>query len=269
MPVPSALVLVRSARESAETVDLVKRARGAAAAVELPLIKAFRATRGTVAGERWHGPVQFLDPNAARDLYNLAHRWRLLVLSFARIYVRRDPSRQPVVRRAALDLGTFVLHKAEFELVRDRPALERLIPAFVQNRGSLSCTGEDDPRCLPLHVFSVSEEWSGLRNQSGRDAFADLYGPARSRVDAERKRWARADRRAYHGADELTIAGHDLSPGMHWDVTSERGRARLTTAHEVWEVPPGSAGYVNVYPDAYVRSAKRSKARRVWPKRAR
>ena len=64
---------------------------------------------------------------------------------------------------------------------------------------------------------------------------------------------------------DLTVAGRQLSRGMHWDVELVRGSGHLYTAHEVWEIGAGS-GYVNVSPTSDVRQpTRRSTARRVWP----
>ena len=257
-------MLIRPERESAEVAELVVRARQTAEQTRLP-IKTFRARRESVVGEPWQRPVEFLEPIDARKLYRRLHRSRVLVLTFTRVYVRRDPSRQPVVRRAALELGTFVEHKAAFELIRSKKALDAILIDFRAVGNTLRCTGEDDPRCLPLHAFSVDRNWSVLSEQVGRDAFAKLYGPARSRVDGARKRWTRADRGAYHGGEALVVAGNELMPGMHWDVTSERRLTRLTTSDEIWKVPHETRGHLNVFPDAYVKPGQG--ARRVWPKK--
>lgn len=265
MTLRPALVLVRPERESSEVRDLVAKAHETAERVDIPPIKTFRARRGSVVGEHWQRPVQFLEPTDAREIYRLVHRWRTLVLSFTRVYVRRNPSRQPAERRAALELATYVEHKAGFELIRSQATLQAAIRDFKDSAGGVSCAGENDPRCLPLHVFSVDRDWSVLSEQHGRNAFEELHGPARSRVDSDSKRWARADRGAYHGRDKLTVAGFELPAGMHWDVTSERGRTQITTANEIWTLPRGARGYVNVYPDAYVRPGTRSAARRTWP----
>ncbi len=259
-------MLIRPGRESAEIKALAATARREAQRAEIPLLKTFRSRRGTVAGEWFQGPIEFLEPQDAYDLYQRTHRWRVLVVSFTRVYVRRDPSRDPVVRRAALELGSFVEHKAVNSLARSEAGLIETLQRFMAPTAP-TCAGEDDPRCLPLHVFAVDRVWSALSEQGGRDVFSKLHGGPRSRVDSESKRWARATRAAYHGTERLTIAGHDLAPGMHWDVTSERRPARLTTSKEVWEVPSASHGHINVYPDAYVRPG--SGARLLWPKRQR
>lgn len=259
------LILVRPTREPADVADRAASARKSAERLGLPLVKTFRARRGPVVGEAWHGPVQFLEPEDARELYRRLHRRHVLVLSFTSVFVRMNPRLHPLTRRAALELGKFVEHKAEFDLIRDAATANRVIGHFTAGKSRLSCTGEDDPRCLPLHVFRVDQDWAALSEQDGRDAFQARHGPARSRVDGDSKRWARADRGAYHGQERLTVAGVDLLAGMHWDVTSERGRAQLATADEIWTVPRGPRGYINVYPDAYVRQGARSTARRVWP----
>ena len=209
-----------------------------------PLIKTYRARKGSVVGERWLPPVEFLAPSDARTLYRSLHQWRLLVLTFTAIYVRRDPSRQPVERRAALDLETFVEHKAAFHLVRAKGDIGPAVAQFCGLQSSLSCEGEDDPRCLPLHVFSVDQRWSSLSNRSGREDFARTYGAASSRLDRSRKRWTRAQRGAYHGSELLVVANHELPRGMHWDVTSERGTARLLTSDEIWKVPDATRGHI-------------------------
>ena len=268
MSAPAAIVLIRPERESAEVADLATVTRESAGRLQLPLVKTFRASRGAVVGERWHSPVQFLQPNEAHELYRLLHRRRVMVVCFTSVFVRKDPSRDPAVRRSALAVGTFVEHKAAFALIRSRPSVEAVLKRF-KHECNVSCDGEDDPRCLPLHVFAVQRDWSDLRRQDGRKAFAEQYGPPQSRVDSDRRRWSRADRSAYHGRDTLTVANCELAPGMHWDVASERGSTRVMTAREIWEIPRGSRGYLNVYPDAYVRPGGLSTARRVWPARQR
>jgi hypothetical protein len=257
-------VLIRPEPESRQVADLATRTRDVVERLDMHHVKTFRASRGAVVGEPWQPPVQFLDPTDAHQLYGLLHRWRLMVVCFTSVFVRKNPRRQPAVRRSALELRSFVEHKADFALIRSGNSIASVIEAF-RNERRLSCEGEDDPRCLPLHVFALDKEWSNLGDKSGRDAFNEHHGPPRSRLDSDDRRWSRAARSAYHGRDKLTVASCDLTPGMHWDVASERGRAQLMTAHEIWELPRGSRGYLNVYPDAYVRPGARSRARRIWP----
>ncbi len=259
-----ALVLVRPAKEPEDVTALVAQATSIAKSLGVPIPKTYRAERGAVVGEPWHRPVQFLTPIDARRLYRSLHKQQTLVLSFTAVYVRRDPSRQPVERRAALNLKDFVDHKASFALVRGNPDLKS-IRAFSNGVRSLSCEGEGDPRCLPLHVFTVDRRWPELTSSAGRAAFSRAYDEGQSRLDSGRKRWTRADRGAYHGGEELTVGDKVLPKGMHWDVESERGQVRLVTADEVWRLPQAGRGYINVFPDAYVKGGKG--ARLIWPEK--
>lgn len=226
-------------------------------------VKTYRAKSAQVAGEPWHGRVEFLEPPDAEQLYRLTHRDRVLVLGFGAIYVRRDPSRQPVVRRAALTLDTFVAHKADYTLVRHDGGVRRALDEFIAAEGRINCAGDDDPRCLPLHIFAVDRDWASLETSRGRAAFDSRHGGPRSRLDSASARWDRADRRAFHGTPILTVAGRALAPGMHWDVASDRRRVRLYTTKVIWEIAR-DRGYLNVYPDGYVRPG--GGVRRVWPR---
>jgi hypothetical protein len=257
------VVLVLPERESADVRRLSSCVRKKASSSGVDVVKTFRAKRGSVAGEAWKRPVQFLAPRDAYQLYKRLHRERLLVISFTTVFIRRDPSRDPAVRKEALTLSTFVDHKAHFELVRGESSIDPTFDRFAASLAETVCEGEDDPRCLPLHVFTTDRLWPQLRDQAGRRAFRKRYGPPRERNDDRGRRWARAERGAFHGRDILVIAGCELAAGIHWDVSGGRGAAdRLTTANEVWKL--GRQGYINVYPDAYVHATDRSTARRVW-----
>jgi hypothetical protein len=257
------VVVVLPERDSSDVRCLRRRVRDKASSSGVEVVKTFRARRGSVVGEAWKGPVEFLAPGDAYQLYKRLHRARLLVISFTTVFVRRDPSRDPAVRKEALALSTFVEHKADFELVRGASSINDTFDRFAASLAQGSCEGEDDPRCLPLHVFTTDRLWPQLREEDGRRAFRKRYGPPRERSDDRGRRWARADRGAFHGREALVIAGCELAAGMHWDVTGGRGPAgRLTTANEVWKL--GRQGYVNVHPDAHVSASDRSTARRVW-----
>lgn len=255
-------MLVLPERASHDVQRLAALMRDAASASGLNEVKTFRARRGAVAGERWRSPVEFLAPDDAHQLYKLLHRHRTLVACFTTVFVRRDPSRHPAVRKEALDLATYVDHKAEFVLVRGDSSVAPALDRFARWSETTSCQGEDDPRCLPLHVFATDRPWPELREAAGREAFSASYGSGRSRTDDRGRRWERAQRAAYHGREALEIAGCALAAGMHWDVSGGRGTGRLTTAREVWKLK--ERGFVNVYPDAHVRATRTSRARRVW-----
>lgn len=262
MKPPASIVLALPQRDTTDIKRL--RARVQAAALDAGAsVRTFRAVRGDVAGEAWQRPVQFLEPGHAYQLYKLLHRTRALVVAFTRIYVRRDPNRQPAVRREALELGDFLAHKAQFSLIRGDSSVDEALQRFAHWLNTVDCLGEDDPRSLPLHVFTTERPWPELSSASGRASFVAKYGRPRSRVDDGDKRWVRSQRGAYHGLEALTVAGCELPPGLHWDVAPEVRNARLASTHEIWKLS-GSRGYVNAYPDGYVRKTQRSSARCVW-----
>ena len=208
--------------------------------------------------------VNVLRPDHASGVYSDLHRTRVLVLAFTAVLVRRDPSRDPPVRRAALTLEQFVAYKGTYGLIRGNSSVDESFDRFKAWRAQADCTGERDPRVLPLHVFDGDTVDLDLNTSAGAAAFRRQFGPPRRRIDAGRKIWTRAERRAYHGFVELEVAGVGFTPGMHWDVGSTR-QARLLTSHQVWKLR-GKRSYLNVYPNEYVRAGR--DAMRVWPKSA-
>lgn len=256
------MILVLPERQPRDLSDLISYTREQARGHGMT-IKTFRAAKAKVAGEPWGRPIQFLAPRDALQLYKSLHRTVAIVLSFTQVYVRRDPSRHPVVRRKASTLAEFVAHKAVYGLVRGKTSVPGYLDRFIAWQAAVKCAGEDDPRVLPLHVFEAGGPWSELATSEGRAAFDSQFGGGASRTDLEQRMWDRASRAAYHGRERLTVAGHTLAAGMHWDVNIDSAKARLTTAHEVWQLRR-RAGYVNVYPDGHVGKAGRSTARCVW-----
>lgn len=218
-----------------------------------------------VAGEGWERRAELLRPKDAAGLYRELHRTPTLVLAFAAAMVRRDPSRDPPVRRAALRLEEFVAYKAPFALLRGHDDPPRIFAEFETWLDEVHCDGDADPRVLPLHVFSVGPRRPDLADSGGAAEFREQYGPASSRRDAAGIDWRRADPRALHGGEALDVAGRSLPAGFHWDVSRRRGSIRLTTAEEVWKLA-GRGAYLNVYPDAHVRPPKDRRVRRVWPR---
>ncbi len=122
------------------------------------------------------------------------------------------------------------------------------------------CSGAHDPRVLPLHVFDNAQPWTDLHLEAGISHFNARYGQATSRLDAVGRGWSPAQ--VGHGNDVLVIDGFALARGFHWDVQRKKAPERLVTANEVWKI--GNGGYVNVYPDAYVRIGSRHNGKLVW-----
>jgi hypothetical protein len=202
-----------------------------------------------------------LEPHHAGAIYRLLHRGPVLVVAFSSVWVRRDPRRDPPRKRAALRLETFVEHKGLHGLVRSDKHVDEIFDQYVAWSAQVNCTGENDPRVLPLHVFETARTWPDLGTPPGDNRFVRAHGPPRRRVDEGRKSWSRAASGAYHGGGALIVAGSELAQGMHWDVSIERGTAVICGADGVWALK-GRNAYVNVHPDAHVRETEHS--RRLW-----
>jgi len=224
-----------------------------------------RRTEGVrVAGDGWERRVELLSPADAAGLYRELHRAPTLVLTFAAAMVRRDPSRDPPVRRAAMTLQEFVAYKALFGLIRGHNDLPSIFARFSSWMGGVHCSGESDARVLPLHVFSAGPRRPDLHTSEGAAAFREQHGPASSRIDGDRVKWKRADKNAFHGGSSLNVAGYSLPAGMHWDVSRRGHSIRLTNSNQVWRLS-GNRAYVNVYPDSHIRAPKVAGVRLVWP----
>ncbi len=226
-------------------------------------VKSYRAEEGRLVGESPARPILLLKPLDAQRLYESLHLDHVLVLTFSTVWVRRDPSRDPPTRRSALKLETFVAHKSVYGLVLDAQKIDTLFRRHSALPTDVGCTGDNDPRVLPLHVFETEHDWSALGDPSVDRKFYERYGSAQRRVDDDGKVWSRPGAGAYHGGGVLTVARRALTQGMHWDVSTDRRKATLYGAHEIWKLSK-HGGYVNVHPNAYVRGTTRSTARRVW-----
>jgi hypothetical protein len=225
-----------------------------------------RMERVRLEGEGWERGAELLSPADAAGLYRELHRTPTLVLTFAAAMVRRDPSRDPPVRRAAITVQEFVAYKALFGLIRGHNDVPSIFARFFSWMEGIHCSGESDARVLPLHVFRAGPQRPDLGTSEGDAIFREQHGPASSRIDGDRVEWQRADKNAFHGGSSLQVAGCSLPAGLHWDV-SRRGRSiRLTNSNQVWRLS-GSRAYVNVYPDSHIRPPKVAGVRLVWPRK--
>lgn len=202
-----------------------------------------------------------IEPQHAGAIYRALHRQSVLVLAFSTVWVRRDPRRDPPTKRAALKLETFVHHKSVYQTIRARRDVDQAFNDYSVWSGVEHCSGEADPRILPLHIFETKGDWSQLGTLAADRDFKRRYGPAPRRVDEGDRRWIKAERRAYHGGDDVVVAGHKLSTGMHWDVSGQRGPLLICSIDEVWSLK-AIGRHINVHPDAHVRGTESS--RRIW-----
>jgi hypothetical protein len=109
----------------------------------------------------------------------------------------------------------------------------------------------------------VGTEAVELGSTAGAKRFRGIFGSSSEREDASGRIWEKG---VAHGREAARVAGCDLPPGLHWDVSARRGGSRVMSACEVWEVRGG--GYLNIYPNEHIRGPRRgleSQARRLWP----
>lgn len=213
-----------------------------------------RARQGRVIGGEEDGrPYDLVEPRHAAEVYSMAHRGRVLVLSTGTCFVRRNPSADPSHRTDLISIESFVRYKAQFGMIRDNKDISRITGGSSGWLLEGACSGPRDPRVLPLHTFDNNAEWSDLDKQWQITEFANRFGPATHRTDPAGRSWIQST--AFHGSDALSIAGYRLNPGFHWDVERGRGREHIFTAHEVWKLANRNS-YCNIYPDGYVRKGR-------------
>jgi len=208
--------------------------------------------------------IHVLAPADAERLYRVLHHGPVIVTALTAVFVLRDPSATVVREKDTLRLEDFVEHKSAFLLVNGRTDISALGSRFSAWCSAPRCTGPDDPRVLPLHTFDANGSCPELGSDSGRKAFASRYGTSRLRADERGRKWARAT--ALHGREALTVAGHQLVHGYHWDVGYPRGSGTLLCANAIWRLPRRS--YANVYPDGGVRGGNTDvpPIKKIWPR---
>lgn len=257
--------LIVPSRESHDQEALREETRRRAEALGLKLVVRRAELCVVEGGPEAHRRFELLTPRDAGDLYYAAHRKSVLVLALMSCYVRLDPSENPTRRRHLRRLDSFVRYKASYGLARSIGDPKRLIDGFESWPDGDQCSGDHDPRALPLHVFDSQKSWDDLDTEAGYSGFVTAYGSGSRRLDCDGRDWVPAP--VGHGSDTLTISGYRLTKGFHWDVCRGRGRsARLVTSHEVWLLRSRNS-YANVYPDAFVRGAPRGNVKLVWPSR--
>jgi hypothetical protein len=263
---PPTLILVRRRKEPDYIAALIDSCRKRAASSGYNTVVRY-CIDSRLEGAGRSRPVRLLEPNDAHRLYVALHAGPVLVLSFQRVYVRRDPSRNPPAKRIAIDLEDFVRFKGAFGLVMEQAHVAEAFERFEDWCATLGCTGEDDPRALPFHVFRTSyASWPRLGERSTDREFQRRHGSAGRRRDDGGSTWTRAARGAYHGSPTLHVARAWLTAGMHWDVTATTRKATIHAANAIWRLPRPDA-WLSIYPNGSLRRARDSTARQVWPQR--
>lgn len=206
-----------------------------------------------------------LTPEDAWNLYKRIHRSLVGVCEFGQTYVQNDPSRKGNFFDGLTRLSEYVRYKALFLEISPADNVEacrNALDNFQNLVVNTECEGDNDPRCLPFHVFKKSDKWEfPLETNDGRRRFFQIHGSPAKRIDYRELIWTRGAR---HGSEKIHVAGKELSTGFHWDVShpGKGGQSlRVYNSNQVWKLDKG--GYVNVYPDAYLRKGNRAK--RLWP----
>ena len=218
-------------------------------------------TKRSLEGRRYN----LLTPDDARNLYSRIHRSFVGVFLVGRAFVQNDPSQNMNYMSGLTQLSEHLRYKAFFRKLNFSDNHEMCRDSFseFQRLGEeIGCEGDNDPRCLPFHVFENSTKYDlNLDLDADRRRFVRVHGAPTKRTDSRGLVWTSKVR---HGKETIHVAGRELSTGFHWDVEHpQRGRQALKiyNSNQVWRLK--KSGYVNVYPDAYIRKGEGSK--RVWP----
>jgi hypothetical protein len=215
-------------------------------------VRNLRHVRLTSSGPADSGRrLAVLEPFDAHEIYTAAHRDIVAVVQIAATRVLKDP-RKGATARNTMTLAQFVRYKTYFALASPENQIDGLVDEANSWHATARCHGDDDPRCIPLHVFSPDNDWATLHEDV--DDFERMHGRANSRRDYRGRSWPK-DGEA-HGRDEDVVAGHRLRTGFHWDLQAGSNPSWVTNASEVWSVKP--SGHLNVYPDSVVRGTPKS-----------
>lgn len=193
-------------------------------------------------------PQQLVSGADSVNLYRRAHRVRVAVFVAGKPFVPLNPD--PLRTKHTLPLTRFVRYKAHARrLPTEKTDVSTQLDSCDAWRRITECEGGHDPRCLPFPVFDT--EHADLDERQQRQVFDDHHGSGARRVDDRGLTWS-LEPTAFHGRDELQVAGCKLPRGFHWDVSVADGPKTLTTGTERWRV----FRYVNVAPDASFRGRK-------------
>ena len=237
--------------------------RGATAAVRKKLRtechrRSWRIQEKTSRMHRLGGrPLQLVTGADAANLYRRAHRVRMAVFVAGQPFVPLNPE-VPVRPKDTLQLRRFVRYKA---YARRLPTNTIQVSSHLDScemwGRSIGCESGHDPRCLPFHVFDTRRRQLNLDEIQHRQVFDNVHGSGPRRCDKQGLTWS-LDPKAYHGGEELQVAGYRLPRGFHWDVSVPGGPKVLTTGTDRWKV----FRYVNIAPDAHFRG-REPHARRI------
>lgn len=186
----------------------------------------------------------------AAQIYEDMHRRPVAVVYEGKIVVRTDP-RPPFRDNRVLSLFEFCRYKSSVSSLHPGAAdWESTFDEWLENP---ECDGRDDPRILPLHVFSSKGTYD-LNDIAARRRFRQSHTLGRALVDKHKRTWSSARPGARHGREPQTVRGLRLDVGFHWDVKTASDKL-IMSSNMIWRIQSG--GYINIYPDGHTRTGKR------------
>lgn len=212
-------------------------------------------------------PIEVLNPVDAHEMYQTSHREPSCVLGQGSLFVLKDPRRDPPTERDCVPLGEYLCHKVNFEVLHGERPAEEAVARMLSSSPLSDCSGLRDPRVLPIHVFNAAVQSTALLDPRDREKFRQRYqAPQGGWRSPSAGLWSQADAHARHGAagpdrEPLHVGNFELPLGFHWDAAAERKATTVANSCVIWKVEPRA--YVNVYPDAHIRSGSRG-SRKVW-----
>ncbi len=188
----------------------------------------------------------------ASRLYKEMHRQQVAVLYSGKVAVRTDP-KPPFRDDRVVSLAEFCKYKSFAVSLRSNDAND-WDARFEEWMTVAECDGPNDPRILPFHIFASSGSFQ-LDDLDERKRFQRSHRYRRSLQDGRRRSWSPPPPGARHGREPQTVRSLRLDGGFHWDVTTSRSPV-MTSSDTIWKVP--SHGYLNVYPDGFIRFGNHS-----------
>lgn len=210
-------------------------------------------------------PINILQPADAGELYRDLNTRKCYILSRGSIFVLHDPRRDPPTKRDCLPLPHFVKYKAAVRTLEDGRDPAADLDELMGLEEPSDCSDHHDPRVLPLHVFDKDAVAGSLAKEDERRTFRAAHGNGGNWLSPSTGTWTPAAPGVRHGlpgasGNPLRVWDYIVPEGFHWDTSAGRRGRTVIAASSVWRVAP--AGYVNIYPNAHIRSGARAKE--VW-----
>lgn len=191
-----------------------------------------------------------VEPWEADRLYRLLHLGHDAVFQTGKAQVLLNPT-GAYESSNVISLARLVRHKVFFAQFDGHTPPPDVLNEYDIWRSEPHCDSHRDSRVLPLHMFSPRGDLD-LRSEEGRKAFELVHGSPAQLKDEKSRPWNQTS--AWHGTDDLTIAGFTLPTGFHWDVEAARNVSHMSSLTALWRFDKGA--YVNVSPNGHIRGGQ-------------